>query len=62
VDELEAWLFGASDALHAAFPRISQSIGEKANYRNPDVIAGGTWEALERELQQVHYFRVGMPK
>ena len=34
----------------------------KTPFRNPDAIAGGTWEALERVLRQAGYFGGGLPK
>jgi len=62
IEEIEAWFFGDVDALHAAYPRISLELGKKAKYRNPDVIKGGTWEALERELKRAGYFSGGLSK
>jgi hypothetical protein len=62
IEELEAWFFGDPEALNQAYPRISPSLYKKAKYRNPDAIKGGTWEALERELQRVGYFRGGLAK
>ena len=62
VEELEAWFFGDSIALAAAFPGVSPTLGAKAAYRNPDAITGGTWEALERVLQRAGYYGGGLPK
>jgi len=62
VEELEAWFFGDVPALRAAYPRIPVSLGKRANYRNPDSIGGGTWEALERVLQKGGYHRGGLAK
>jgi hypothetical protein len=62
IEELEAWFFGDVEALHAAYPRVSLSLGRKARYRNPDAIRGGTWEALERELKRVGYYLSGISK
>lgn len=62
VQELEAWFFGDPDALRAAYPRLGPHLGERSRYRNPDTIAGGTWEALERELQRVGYAPGGLAK
>jgi len=62
IEELEAWFFGDVEALHAAYPRVSLSLGRKARYRNPDAIRGGTWEALERELKRVGYYSSGISK
>lgn len=60
VEELEAWFFGDVDALRAAYPRIPETLGARAAYRDPDSITGGTAEALERELAS--YYPAGMPK
>ena len=62
VEELEAWFLGDPAALNAAYPRIPSSVGNKAAFRNPDAVAGGTWEALERVLQRAGYHRGGLPK
>jgi hypothetical protein len=62
IEELEAWFFGDTQALHAAYPRISLHLGNRARYRDPDAIIGGTWEALERELKRVGYFPGGLNK
>ena len=62
VEELEAWFFGDVQALNAAYPRVPVTLNRRAKYRNPDAISGGTWEALERELQRVGYFRSGLAK
>jgi len=62
IEELEAWFFGDSAAIHQAYPKISTTLGEKAKYRNPDKITGGTWEALEKELQNVGYYAGGLSK
>jgi len=62
VQELEAWFFGDPDALCAAYPRLGPNLGKRSRYRNPDAIAGGTWEALERELQRAGYAPGGLAK
>ncbi len=62
IEELEAWFFGDIQALCAAYPSVHNTIGAKARYRYTDSIAGGTWEALERELQRAGYFRGGLAK
>lgn len=62
IEELEAWYFGDWEAVRAAYPRVSASIPGMEAYRNPDGIAGGTWEAFERTLQRHGYFRTGLPK
>jgi len=62
IEELEAWFFGDHQAIKAAYPRISQTFQNKSQYRNPDQIAGGTWEALERVLKAAGYFKFGYRK
>lgn len=62
IEELEAWYFGDWAAVRQAFPKISKAIPGKAPYRHPDAIAGGTWEAFERILQQAGYFKGGLRK
>jgi Domain of unknown function (DUF4276) len=54
VQELEAWYFGDIRALRSVYPRLSEHLGRKASYRDPDRIVD-TWEALERELGRVGY-------
>jgi hypothetical protein len=62
VEELEAWFFGDVPAIMQAYPGIPASLPQKAKYREPDAIAGGTWEALERVLQRAGYFKAGLAK
>ena len=62
VEELESWYFGDWDAVKAAFPRVSPGVPQRAGLRDPDAIAGGTWEAFERVMQHYGYFRTGLPK
>ena len=62
IEELEAWYFGDWAAVRAAYPRASARVCSQANYRDPDAIPGGTWEALERILQQSGYFKGGLRK
>lgn len=62
VEELEAWFFGDVTALCAAYPRVPDSLGQQAKYRNPDAVRGGTWEALECVLQERGYHRGGLAK
>lgn len=52
IEELEAWFFGDVEALHAAYPRISENLQSKRKFRDPDAIKGGTFEALEHLLIQ----------
>ncbi len=62
IEELEAWYFGDWAAVQASYPRVSATIPGKQAYRDPDAIAGGTWEAFERILQRHGYFKTGLPK
>lgn len=62
VEEFEAWFFGDVPALCAAYPRVPVSLGQQAKYRDPDAIAGGTWEVLEHVLQARGYHRGGLAK
>jgi hypothetical protein len=62
IEELEAWYFGDWAAVRAAYPRVAPGVPERAPYRDVDAIRGGTWEALERELQRGGYFRGGLAK
>jgi len=62
VEELEAWYFGDWNAVRTAYPRVSETIPSKAPFRNPDAIAGGTWEVFERILQRAGYFKSGLRK
>ena len=52
VEELEAWYFGDWEAVRAAYPRVSANTPQRQGLRDPDGIAGGTWEAFERVMQQ----------
>ena len=62
IEELEAWYFGDWDAVKAAYPRVSVKIPQQAKYREPDAIAGGTWETFERILKKAGYFKTGLRK
>lgn len=62
IEELEAWYFGDWEAVLAAYPRALPHVPTKARYRNPDSVAGGTWEAFERVMQQRGIFEGGLQK
>ncbi len=62
VEELEAWYFGDWDAVRDAYPSVPPTIPSKSQFRDPDAISGGTWEALERVLQRAGYFKSGIRK
>lgn len=61
-EELEAWFLGDPKAIHAAFPRIPATFATRAAYRDPDAIRGGTWERLEKLLQDAGYYSNGLRK
>ncbi len=62
IEELEAWYFGDWQAVKAAYPRVPATIPARRGFRDPDAIAGGTWEAFERVLQKAGYFKGGLRK
>lgn len=62
IEELEAWFFGDWAAVQAAFPRVPATVPQKTGFRDPDAIAGGTWEALELVLKRAGYFSTGLRK
>ena len=62
IEELEAWYFGNWEAVCKAFPRVSPKIPNRARYRNPDSIQGGTWESFERVMKRYGYFKAGLRK
>lgn len=62
IEELEAWYFGDWAAVRRAFPRVSMRVPRRQGFRNPDAIAGGTWETFERVMQAHGYFRGGLLK
>lgn len=62
VEELEAWFLGDVPALREPFPRIPKTLHRNAKFRDPDAVAGGTWEALERLLQRAGYYGRFAPK
>ena len=62
IEELEAWYFGDWQVVRQAYPGVPPNIASRARYRDPDAIAGGTWEAFERILKRHGYFKQGMAK
>lgn len=62
IEELEAWYFGDWPAVVSAYPHASPHIPQRKPYRSPDDIAGGTWEAFEREMRKKRYFPGGLEK
>lgn len=62
IEELEAWYFGDWEAVRQAYPKVNASVPSQAKYRDPDAIAGGTWEAFERVMRAAGYFKTGLRK
>lgn len=62
VEELEAWYFGDWEAVRCAYPKVSPAVPNWKPYKDPDAIAGGTWEAFERILKRKGYFQNGLRK
>ncbi|WP_082780024.1 DUF4276 family protein [Gluconobacter albidus] len=62
IEELEAWFFGDWGAVRTAYPRVPATVPNRSPYRDPDSIAGGTWEALERLMQRAGYYHSGLRK
>lgn len=62
IEELEAWFFGDWTAVQTAYPRVPATVPQKARFREPDGIVGGTWEAMERVLKRAGYFSTGLRK
>ncbi len=62
IEELEAWYFGDWTAVRAAYRRAPANVPRRRGYRDPDAIAGGTWEAFERVMQACGYFTGGLQK
>ncbi|MCY4526426.1 MAG: DUF4276 family protein, partial [Anaerolineaceae bacterium] len=48
--------------LHQAYPRIPETLGKKAPYRDPDSITGGTSKRLEKLLKDKGYHPRGLEK
>lgn len=62
IEELEAWYFGEWEAVREVYSRVPATIPNRQGFRDPDAIAGGTWEAFERILQRHRYFETGLRK
>lgn len=62
IEELESWYFGEWEGVRKAYPRVATTVPKRSKYRDPDAIAGGTWEAFERVLQEYGYFKSGLAK
>lgn len=64
IEELEAWFVGDVAALRAAYSGVPETLANRARFRDPDAVPGGTWEALHRVLVAAgHYAGLDrMPK
>lgn len=62
VEELEAWFFGDIEAVAQAYPGVSNKLQQRARYRDPDAVKGGTWESLEKILQSAGHHKGGLQK
>lgn len=62
VEELEAWFFGDVQAISEAYPGVPATLASRSRFREADNIRGGTWEALEKVLQDAGYYSTGLPK
>jgi hypothetical protein len=62
IEELESWYFGDWDAVRSKYSRVSSDVPRRQGFRDPDAIAGGTWEAFERVMQRHGYFKTGLAK
>lgn len=60
VEELEAWFLGDIDAMRQAYPNLPETLPHK--FKNPDAVANGTWETLERTMKRHGYFKGGYAK
>ncbi|MDA4891589.1 DUF4276 family protein [Streptomyces sp. MPA0124] len=61
-EEIEAWFLGDAEALRSAYPRVAKNFEHRAGFRDVDNIHGGTWEKLQRILQDAGYFSNGLRK
>ncbi len=61
VEELEAWFLGDEQAIRTAYTRVP-IFAQQREFRDPDAVRGGTWEALERLLQKAGYHQGGLAK
>ena len=62
IEELEAWFFGDVEVVCTAYPGVPATLANRAPYRDPDAVAGGTWEALGRVLKQAGHHGSGLRK
>ncbi|MDT3399074.1 DUF4276 family protein [Streptomyces sp. B1866] len=60
-EEIEAWYLGDPEALRKVYPRM-KNFEQRRGLRDVDAVTGGTWEKLEKLLQDAHYFPNGLRK
>lgn len=61
-EEIEAWFLGDPVAIRSAYPKVAKTFEHRASFRDVDSIRGGTWERMERLLQDAGYFSNGLRK
>ena len=61
-EEIEAWYLGDPSALRAVYPRLPRNFESRQRFRDVDSVKGGTWERLEKLLQDAGYFSNGLRK
>lgn len=61
-EEIEAWYLGDPAALRKVYPRVAKNFEHRKGFRDVDAIKGGTWEKLEKLLQDAGYFANGLRK
>jgi len=62
IEELESWFIGDPTALRAAFPKLPAISSISGIFKNPDNVAGGTWEKLHRFLKKHGIYKSSYPK
>jgi len=62
IEELEAWFLGDIPAVCAAYPRMPADLAKQAKFRDPEIVPGGTWEALWYALRKHGYYPLRFPK
>ncbi|MDT0441599.1 DUF4276 family protein [Streptomyces johnsoniae] len=61
-EEIEAWYLGDPAALRKVYSRLPGNFEQRSGFRDVDAVKGGTWEKLEKLLQDAGYFSGGLRK
>lgn len=61
IQELESWILGDFQAIHAVYSRIPKTLGTSTKFQNPDSL-GNTWETLHTLLKKHGYYGDIYPK